>query len=69
MSEYSRFCRETGAEEFIDRYFPNIRKPAVRVELFEAIAYCNWLSEKEGLPPAYDELGKLLIATAHTRPT
>jgi len=58
--EYSRFCRETGAEEPEDEYFPRMRKPVVYVNWFAAIAYCNWLSEKEGLPPAYDELGKLL---------
>ena len=60
--EYSRFCRETGAEEPEGEYFPHSRKPVVYVSWFDAIAYCNWLSEKEGLPPAYDRFGNLLDA-------
>jgi formylglycine-generating enzyme required for sulfatase activity len=28
--------------------------PAVGLSWDDAIRYCNWLSEKEGLPPAYD---------------
>ncbi|HNQ71780.1 formylglycine-generating enzyme family protein, partial [Mesotoga prima] len=58
--EYSRFCRETGAEEPVDEESPNGTKPVTNVKWLDAISYCNWLSEKEGLPPAYDELGKLL---------
>ncbi len=58
--EYSRFCRETGVEEPEDEYFPRMRKPVVYVNWFAAIAYCNWFSEKEGLPQAYDRFGNLL---------
>jgi len=58
--EYSRFCRETGVEEPEDEYFPRMRKPVVYLNWFAAIAYCNWFSEKEGLPQAYDRFGNLL---------
>ena len=60
--EYSRFCRETGAEEPEGEYFPRSRKPVVYVSWIDAIFYCNWLSEREGLPPAYDRFGNLLDA-------
>jgi len=31
----------------------NDRYPVVRISWSDAIAYCNWLSRREGLPPAY----------------
>ena len=32
-------------------------QPVVQVNWNDAAAYCNWLSEREGLPPAYEEGG------------
>jgi formylglycine-generating enzyme required for sulfatase activity len=32
-------------------------QPVVQVSWNDAAAYCNWLSEREGLPPAYEEGG------------
>ena len=58
--EYSKFCSETGVEEPVDGNFTNCRKPVTNIKWLNAISYCNWLSEKESLPPAYDGLGKLL---------
>src|SRR6056297_1744633 len=34
--------------------------PMIKVSWNEAIKYCNWLSEKEGLSKAYDSDGNLL---------
>lgn len=31
----------------------NDRYPVVRISWSDAVAYCNWLSRREGLPPAY----------------
>lgn len=37
--------------------------PVVRVGWEEAAAYCNWLSQKDGLPSAYERRGGHLAAT------
>jgi formylglycine-generating enzyme required for sulfatase activity len=34
------------------------RQPVVRVSWSQAVAYCNWLSEQDGLPPAYRRVGE-----------
>jgi formylglycine-generating enzyme required for sulfatase activity len=36
--------------------------PVVRVSWQQAAAYCNWLSQKDGLPPAYESRGGTLVA-------
>lgn len=37
-------------------------QPVVGITWMEAAAYCNWLSEQEGLPRAYETKGETLVA-------
>jgi formylglycine-generating enzyme required for sulfatase activity len=37
------------------------RQPVVRVGWQDAAAFCNWLSERDGLPPAYVQQGGRLV--------
>ena len=37
-------------------------QPVVGITWQEAALYCNWLSEQEGLPPAYEKKGETLVA-------
>ena len=39
-------------------------QPVVRLSWVDAARYCNWLSEQEGLPPAYTEIGGKLFAAS-----
>jgi len=60
FEEYDRFCMETGATEPEDEGLGRGRRPVINVSWFQATWYCNWLSEKENLPPAYYQDGSLL---------
>jgi formylglycine-generating enzyme required for sulfatase activity len=49
----------SGAQKY--RELAADSSPAVMVSWQEAVAYCNWLSEREGLEPAYIYDGKQLV--------
>jgi formylglycine-generating enzyme required for sulfatase activity len=56
------------------RSFDLDAQPVVQVTWNDAAAYCNWLSEREGLPPAYEQGGgkyvlKKPVTTGYRLPT
>ncbi len=53
FKEYDAFCEATGRSKPSDRDWGRGNRPVINVSWWDAIAYCNWLSEKEGLPVAY----------------
>ena len=60
FDEYDAFCVVTGRSKPNDEGWGRGSRPVIYVSWRDAIAYCNWLSEKEGLPKAYDTIGNLL---------
>ena len=60
FEEYDKFCEETGRAKPSDNNWGRGQRPVINVSWLDAIAYCNWLSEKEKLPKAYDANGNLL---------
>lgn len=49
VAEYRRFNK---SHKFTDRYAPTPDCPVITISWHAAAAYCNWLSEQEGIPPA-----------------
>jgi len=60
FDQYDRFCEATSRTKPDANWYYRGPRPVVNVSWWDAIAYCNWLSEKEGLPKPYDEEGNLL---------
>jgi len=60
FNEYDAFCNATGRSKPSDSGWGRGTRPVINVSWWDAIAYCNWLSEKEKLPKAYDNNGNLL---------
>ena len=60
FDEYDAFCEETGRTKPGDEGWGRVSRPVINVSWHDAIAYCNWLSQKETLPFAYDSNGNLL---------
>jgi len=60
FDEYDVFCEATGRSKPDDEGWGRGNRPVINVSWNDAIAYCNWLSEREKLPKAYDNNGNLL---------
>lgn len=60
FDQYDWFCEETGRKKPGDSSWGRGTRPVINVSWWDAMAYCNWLSEKEKLPKAYDDKGNLL---------
>ena len=60
FNEYDAFCAETGESKPDDLGWGRGTRPVIEVSWWDAIEYCNWLSEREGLAKAYDDEGDLL---------
>jgi formylglycine-generating enzyme required for sulfatase activity len=58
--EYREFKADHLSGIFKDETLDLERQPAVRVSWQEAAAFCNWLSQREKLPPAYARNGDRL---------
>ena len=60
FDEYDAFCEAMGRSKPSDWGLGRGSRPVIEVSWNDAVAYCNWLSEKEKLPKAYDSNGYLI---------
>lgn len=53
FDEYDAFCEDTNRKKLDDNDWGRGNMPVIKVSWFEAVAYCNWRSKKEGLSLCY----------------
>ena len=59
--EFNRFCLATSHKRSKEKMKGSGPRPVTSVSWwYDVIVFCNWLSLREGLPRAYDEIGNLL---------
>ncbi|MCC2658467.1 MAG: hypothetical protein K0Q76_3575 [Panacagrimonas sp.] len=56
-AQYRRFASAHSSGIVKRETLDNDRQPVVRVSWDDAARYCNWLSQQDGLPPAYRDDG------------
>jgi formylglycine-generating enzyme required for sulfatase activity len=72
--EFREFRAEHLSGIFKDETLDLDRQPVVRVSWQDAVAFCNWLSGRDKLPPAYERRGDSLelidpVTTGYRLPT
>ncbi len=60
--QFRRFKAEHNSGSAYGRSLDDDQQPVVDIRWDEAAAYLNWLSEKDGLIPAYSKQGEKLVA-------
>ena len=60
FNEYDTYCAATAKSKPSDAGWGRGTRPVINVSWWDAIGYCNWLSDREGLKKAYDSDGNLL---------
>ena len=53
FTEYDVFCNATGRELPGDCLWGRENRPVINVSWYDAVEFCNWLSEQEGLSTCY----------------
>ncbi len=55
--EFRKFSREHVPDSFAGFELAGDEQPVARVSWRDAVRFCNWLSQRDGLPSAYQERG------------
>ena len=57
IREFQRFAKQVrgSLHEYNQRYSQDPDGPMIGVSWFDSVAYCNWLSERDGLPRCYEK--------------
>ncbi|WP_020536296.1 formylglycine-generating enzyme family protein [Lewinella cohaerens] len=53
FAEYDHFCSATGRQLPRDERWGRDQMPVINVSWYDAVAYCNWLSEQQGYSKVY----------------
>ncbi len=57
FEQYDEFCEATGRVKPYDYGWGRGTMPVINVSWYDAVEFCNWLSEQEGLTPVYSGSG------------
>lgn len=60
FDEYDAYCDVTGTTKPDDKGWGRGKRPVINVSWFDAVAYCNWRSEQDGLQKAYSISGSIV---------
>jgi len=62
FDEYDAYCTAKGIEKPSDSGWGRGKRPAINVSWHDAVAYCNWLSERQNLKKVYTISGETVTA-------